>query len=113
MVNLKKEKEVLFIFNFQVFKLIHLKKDKSVVPKIFVGRIGKEANEGELIKLFSRVGKIEELKILKANDGRSKGCAFIQFSTVQETKNAIAVFDGKHRMPVIFSFDLKKNNYRY
>lgn len=70
------------------------------MPKIFVGRIGHKVNEEDLRKLFEGIGKMLEVKILRGHDGKSRGCGFIQFSSIEESKNAISVFDGKYKFPV-------------
>ncbi len=49
--------------------------------KLFVGQVPFEANEGDLWNVFSTIGNILELVILRTPQGKSKGCAFVTYET--------------------------------
>jgi len=57
--------------------------------KLFIGMISKTADEAELREMFSPHGTIEELTVLKGNDGASKGCAFLKYETRLQASKAI------------------------
>ena len=51
--------------------------------------ISHKLEEDSLSKLFLKFGPIEDCKILRDLNGRSKCCAFITFKTKQSAANAI------------------------
>lgn len=59
--------------------------------KLFVGMLSKKFNEQEVRQLFAGYGSIEECTVLRDQNGQSKGCAFVTFSTKQNALAAIKV----------------------
>lgn len=57
--------------------------------KLFIGMLSKRYNEQDVRVMFSAHGTIEECTVLRDNNGQSKGCAFVTFSTRQCAINAI------------------------
>lgn len=53
--------------------------------------LSKKYNEQEVRQLFSGYGTIEECTVLRDQNGQSKGCAFVTFSTKQNALAAIKV----------------------
>jgi hypothetical protein len=49
--------------------------------KLFVGQVPFEATETDLWAVFSTVGSILELVVLRTPQGKSKGCAFVTYET--------------------------------
>lgn len=53
--------------------------------------LSKKFNEQEVRQLFAGYGSIEECTVLRDQNGQSKGCAFVTFSTKQNALAAIKV----------------------
>lgn len=53
--------------------------------------LNKKLNENDVRKLFESFGTIEECTVLRDQNGQSKGCAFVTFSTKQAAIAAIKV----------------------
>jgi RNA recognition motif-containing protein len=69
--------------------------------KIYVGSLSYNTTEDDLRTLFSEVGTVASVTLIKDRDtGRSKGFAFIEMSTQVEAEAAISrfnrfIFDGR------------------
>ncbi|KPA86935.1 hypothetical protein ABB37_00964 [Leptomonas pyrrhocoris] len=70
----------------------------STAAKLFVGQLPFECTEERLRNLFSAYGSVEHIHILRDNSNRSRGAAFITFSTVQEADTAIFTLHNRYRM---------------
>ena len=53
--------------------------------------LNKKLNENDVRKLFESHGTIEECTVLRDQNGQSKGCAFVTFSTKQSAISAIKI----------------------
>lgn len=62
--------------------------------KLFIGQIPFEAGEHDLWTVFSPLGDVLELSVLRSQ-GRSKGCAFLTYATEGQAQAAIAAFHGR------------------
>eukprot|EP00887_Chlorella_sp_A99_P006321 scaffold3.g6321.t1 len=62
--------------------------------KLFIGQVPFEAGEHDLWALFSPVGEVLELAVLRSQ-GRSKGCAFLTYASRQQALAAINAFHGR------------------
>uniref|UniRef100_A0A182XJV2 RRM domain-containing protein n=1 Tax=Anopheles quadriannulatus TaxID=34691 RepID=A0A182XJV2_ANOQN len=62
--------------------------------RIIVRNLSYKVTEKKLRKEFERFGKLEEVNILKREDGKMVGCAFLQFSQREESDKAIDEMDG-------------------
>lgn len=66
--------------------------------KLFVGQLPFECTEERLRNLFSAYGKVEHIHILRDNNNRSRGAAFVTYSTVREADTAIFTLHNRYRM---------------
>ncbi|EGT52772.1 CBN-ETR-1 protein [Caenorhabditis brenneri] len=48
--------------------------------KLFIGQLSKKHNEENLREIFSKYGQIEDCSVLRDQDGKSRGCAFVTFT---------------------------------
>jgi RNA recognition motif-containing protein len=63
--------------------------------KLFVGNISFETTDADLREAFSRVGTIESASVVMDRaTGRSRGFAFVEMSTEDEARQAIAALNG-------------------
>jgi len=56
---------------------------------------GSQATEEDLWGLFSPLGQILELYVLRNNNGKSRGCAFVTYSTKHLAEIAITQLNGR------------------
>ena len=70
----------------------------KTAAKLFVGQLPFECNEKRLQELFGAYGTVEQIHILKDQDSRSKGAAFITYSSVEEADTAIFTLHNRYRM---------------
>ena len=64
--------------------------------RLFVGGLAWATTEDSLRDLFSEIGDVEDLIIMKDRDsGRSRGFGFVTMSNDDESKSAIEQIDGK------------------
>ena len=62
--------------------------------KIYVGNLSYNTTEDDLRTLFSEVGTVVSVTLIKDRDtGRSKGFAFVEMSTQVEAEAAISKFN--------------------
>lgn len=63
--------------------------------KLFVGGISWNLTEEELKEAFSKVGEVEEAKIITDRvSGRSKGFGFITMATAEDAVKAVEEMNG-------------------
>ena len=63
--------------------------------KLFVGCISYDATEEELLPIFSSFGDIVEFTIQRDREGRSRGCAWLKYTTHDSCENCIAALSNK------------------
>jgi RNA recognition motif-containing protein len=57
--------------------------------RVYVQNLSYEVNSEMLKRFMEKVGKVVSVEILTSPDGRSKGCAVVQFETPNEARRAI------------------------
>lgn len=63
--------------------------------KLYVGNLPFSATEQGLVDMFAQFGNVESAKIIMDRDtGRSKGFAFVEYSSPAEAQEAIANLNG-------------------
>ena len=64
--------------------------------KLFVGALPYSVSEADLFPLFGQFGEILELHVQRDWLGRSKGCAWLRYSTVEECDAAIEALHNNY-----------------
>lgn len=59
---------------------------------------GCQATEEDLWTLFSPIGQVLELYVLRNNNAKSRGCAFVTYASKQLAEQAITQLNGR-QMP--------------
>jgi len=82
---------------------------RSEERKLFVGMISKTSDEPQIRHTFAPFGQIEECTILREQNGMSKGCAFVTFTSRQYAQNAITALHHSQTMegcrsPIVVKF---------
>jgi len=66
-----------------------------MAKRLFIGSLSYSVTQGQLEELFSQVGKVESCNLITDKfSGQSKGFAFVEMTTEEETKAAIAKFNN-------------------
>ncbi|XP_035784565.1 RNA-binding protein 28-like [Anopheles albimanus] len=82
--------------------------------RIIVRNLSYKITEKKLRSEFERFGALEEVNILKRPDGRLVGCAFLQFSSKEESDQAIREMDSEVFMgrKIKVSYALDKSTFQ-
>ena len=67
--------------------------------KLFIGMISKLTTEEDLKKMFLSYGLIENITVLRYQDGQSKGCAFLKYRNKSMAQKAIKNTHHSQTMP--------------
>jgi polyadenylate-binding protein len=62
---------------------------------VYIKNINDEYDEAKITEIFEHYGKISSVKIMKAEDGKSKGFGFVSFDTPEEAQGAVDDLNGK------------------
>lgn len=65
----------------------------SLQLKLFVGGLDKLTTEIELKEVFGRFGKLDDVFVMKNEDGQCKGVAFVKFENHDDAKRAISALN--------------------
>jgi len=61
---------------------------------VFIKNINDEYDEAKLTELFNKYGKISSVKVMKADDNKSKGFGFVSFESPEEAMAAVDELNG-------------------
>jgi RNA recognition motif-containing protein len=65
--------------------------------KLYVGNLSYDTTEDELRSLFTQVGTVNDVALIKDRDtGTSKGFAFVTMNSQEEANKAIEQFNGQN-----------------
>lgn len=83
-------------------------------PNIYFKNIDYDFNESDLAQLFSYIGEIKSLYIVRDGKGRSRGFGFMSYFSYEHAKRAILELNGKFfgRKPIIVMFHIRKEERR-
>jgi len=66
-----------------------------VIKKLYVGNLSYQVSSSDLEHLFGQFGAVQSAMVIEDRDtGRSKGFGFVEMTTDQEAKAAIAGLNG-------------------
>lgn len=92
-----------------------LEKEKRKIRKarVILRNLPFKITEGDLSKEFAKYGAIKECNILKREDGKLVGCAFIQYDKVNHAAKAIHHANGKEMFgrPIIIDWAVNRKTF--
>jgi RNA recognition motif-containing protein len=62
--------------------------------KLYVGNISFNSREQDIYELFSQVGIVGDVALIRDEEGKNRGFGFITMRTKEDGDKAIAVLDG-------------------
>lgn len=67
-----------------------------MAKRLYVGNVSFKATEDQLREFFANVGEVETIRLIVVpQTGQPKGFAFVEMTTDEEAKKAIAALNGK------------------
>ena len=87
---------LIFATSVRYSEFVSVKPQESVVAKkLYVGNLSYTSTENQLRDLFSQVGEIKEVAVIKDREtGKSKGFGFVEMMTDEAAQEAIKRFNG-------------------
>ena len=61
---------------------------------LFIGRLNHETTEDTLMKELERYGPLVQVKLVRTNEGKSRGYAFVEFERSSDMEHAVKRADG-------------------
>jgi len=65
--------------------------------KLYIGMLAHSSTEDDVRKLFEPYGVIKEVHLMKTKDEKSKGAAFVKYTSRDEAVRAINALHNRHR----------------
>lgn len=66
----------------------------AMAKKLFVGNISWNAEKEQLEELFSQHGDVENVILIRDEEGRSKGFGFVEFASDEDAQSAKDALNG-------------------
>ena len=67
-------------------------------PKLYIGNLPYETSESDLFDLFSQVGAVRNVEIVKDKGGNSKGFGFVEMEALETAKAAAEKYNRQDFM---------------
>lgn len=67
--------------------------------EVFIGKLPREIFEDELVPIFSKVGRIYEMRLMMDFSGSNRGYAFVTYTTKSEAYRAVKELNGYEIRP--------------
>lgn len=67
-------------------------------PKLYVGNLSYDSSESDLFDLFSQIGSVGNVEIVRDRQSNSKGFGFIEMQSIDTAKAAVEKFNGMEFM---------------
>lgn len=64
------------------------------MPRLFVGQVPTDKAEQDLYPLFAPYGTVEKITMVRGPEGKSRGCAMVQFKRWAEAEAAMDALNG-------------------
>jgi len=93
----EKRQEILFNDRLRREELYNFQRQRksSMGVEIYVGQLSGTVTENEVSKLFSVVGTVESIHMVKdAETGTFRGCGYVRMSTEDEARDAVNLMNG-------------------
>ena len=74
---------------------IELGEKAKMFTNVFIKNLPEELDESKLTELFEKYGQITSLKIMKGDDGKSKGFGFVSYEDPGEAEAAVEELNNK------------------
>ena len=62
--------------------------------RLYIGDLAPNVTENDLTQLFSEVGSVESINLIRSRTGNTQGFAFIEMATPEAAREAIKRFNG-------------------
>lgn len=62
--------------------------------KLYVGNIAFECHEDDILEVFSRIGNVGDVSLVRDDEGKNRGFGFVTMRTKEDGDKAIAELDG-------------------
>ena len=79
-------------------------KEKPEERRLFVGQLSKSTTDEDLHIMFTPYGTVEDVSIIRDENGTSKSAAFVRMATRIQAHNAIAGLHQGQTLPVSYLF---------
>ena len=76
--------------------MLHEKAEIEDDRTIFIGNLGYGTTEEILSRFFSSIGPVRTVRVVRNDDGRPKGVAFVEFATKSDAVAAVKKYDRKN-----------------